>query len=735
MGDGQLRVKEDFGRGWRFLRAEAHGAMKPGFDDGAWEQVVIPHCFNAEDTFDPTRGYYRGPAWYRKTFELHERLQGKRVHLVCDGSFAVTRVYVNGKKVGEYCDGFTGFCVDITRFLSQTGDNCVAIRVDNTHDPDVLPGKEIPDYNLYGGIYREIYLVATNELHFPFRPAFVRTPEIGRGSGRVEINVTVENSAGESKGCEVRATINDPDGNAVGSADGSCFVPPDGVATVTLDATLESPRLWSPDEPNLYEIGLALFEDGAPKDEVVVPFGFRWYRFDVDEGFFLNGQRLQLRGVNRHQCYPGLGNAVPIPLQVKDAELIKDLGGNFVRLSHYPQHPAFLDACDQLGILVYEEIASWQYTGGEEFADNAVTMMESMVRRDRNHPSVILWGLLNEGRNPSLFRKLNETAHREDPTRLTVYAENKPEIGKSRGTTGIPDVLGINYKLPHVDEIRALLPDARLFSSEHTNADATVRGNLELEMRQAERVGIDLDIVEARPFMAGSTLWSMHDYGTDYEPVWPVQRSGILDMYRFPKEAYHYMKSRWTRAPFVHIAGHWTWTGDEGNPKSVTVWSNCGEVELFLNEVSLGSRRAEEGFEWSVPYQPGVLKAVAAAAGTASHTVATARDPEKVELSGDPITLPADGVSVSVVTARIVDEDDNVVPSADHAIAFSVQGDATVRGVGGTPESAAAAGLARIVVQTGLDPGEITVTATAPGMSPGTLRLRAEPPEMSKEEK
>jgi beta-galactosidase len=511
----------------------------------------------------------------------------------------------------------------------------------------------------------------------------------------------------------------------VASAEAACSIPPDDVTTLTLETTVDSPLLWSPDEPNLYELALVAYEDGMPRDDIRIPFGFRWFRFDIDKGFFLNGRRLKLNGVNRHQCYPGLGNAVPKSLQVKDAELIKDMGGNFVRLSHYPQHPAFLDACDRLGVIVYEEIASWQYIGGRTFGENAVAMMGSMIRRDRNHPSVMLWGLLNEGRSASLFRALNDTAHREDPTRLTVYAENKPDRGKQLGTTSIPDVLGINYKLPHVDEIRALLPDAKLFSSEHTNADATVRGKFELEMKQAERISGDLDIIEAHGYMAGSALWSMHDYGTDYEPVWPVQRSGILDMYRIPKEAYYRMKSRWITSPFVHIAGHWTWTGDEGKSKTVTVWSNCDEVELFLNEISLGARQAERVFEWTVPFGPGVLKAVGRTAeGSTSDTLTTAGPPDRIELSGEPTVLRADGVSVSVVTARIVDEKGITVPSADHEITFAVQGGATIRGIGGKPRSTAAAGLARMIVQSGLTPDDVTLTATATGLDPGTLRLR-----------
>ena len=335
--------------------------------------------------------------------------------------------------------------------------------------------------------------------------------------------------------------------------------------------------------------------------------------------------------MNRHQDLPGLGNAIPASLQSYDVELLKETGCNYVRCSHYPMHPAFLDACDRLGILVYEEIASWQHVGGELFARNARQMMAEMISRDRHHPSIIFWGLLNEGRSYDLFKSLHETAHRHDPWRMTVYAENEPEKGMELGTVHIPDVIGLNYKVPHLDELREVLKGIRLINSEHSNANIDERGGKELydhsenELWQMEKVLYDINEFSKREWMAGSALWCMHDYGTDYEPTWPMHESGVFDAWRVPKSAAWGIRARWAGEPFVRILGHWTWPGWDGRDRQAVVVSNCADVELFLNDASLGTLSGEVDFRWDVAYQPGTLRAVAKAADGRSLCTRSAR--------------------------------------------------------------------------------------------------------------
>ncbi len=722
-----LRIKNSFNKWWSFSKGDIKGAESPDFDDSGWEEVALPHCWNAEDTFTGPRGYYRGPGWYRKSFRVDSELSSRRICLEFEAVFSIADVWVNGGYVGQFMGGYTGFYVDITdKVFFGDAINVISIKVDNSHNPDVLPGREIPDYNLYGGIYREVWFLSLYSLHIAHRGVRITTPSAGEKLGSVKTAIEIRNDSPDPKECKVTLDIYDPYGRRVASAWDSDFINSRSLKTLDISTDeIRKPLLWSPDAPNLYKALVTVYDGHMAVDSAEIPFGFRWFRFDPEEGFYLNGGHLKLKGVNRHQCYPGLGNALPVSLQIKDAEIIKDMGGNFVRASHYPQHPAFLDACDRLGILVYEEIASWQYIGGEKFMENAEKMLVEMIQRDRNHPSIVIWGILNEGRSKEMFERLNRKSHIEDQTRVTAYAENKPDEGNQLGTTYVTDVLGINYKLPHIDSIHSLMPGRPLLNSEHTNADYAARGDLDLEMKQVEKLEVDLGVISSRPYLAGGALWSMHDYGTDYEPVWPIQKSGVLDMYRIPKEGYHLCRSLWLERPMVHIGGHWSWRGFEGKPLRVRVYSNCDLVELFLNGGSLGSKKRSEGFIWDVPYSPGTLKAI----GTKGEFKVvsekhTSRSPARLVLSADPLEIPAGGCEVSVITVTAVDADGSLADTADLDISFSVEGEGILKGIGGRDRTELKAGIGRIILQSTVNPGEVKVMAISPGLEPGEVSVK-----------
>ncbi len=693
-------------------------------EDTAWPKVVLPHCWNAADTFTPCRGYYRGVGWYRKRIDVPAAWQGRKVFLEFGAAFALADVWINEEHAGQFMGGFTGFAIDATDFL-RPGSNLLAVRVDNTHNPDILPGLEELDYNLYGGLYREVSVVVTDEVFIPQYGVTITTPTVSRERATARVWAAVRNDRDAAVHARCVVAIHDPDGAPVAEVFAEQSIESGGAARFELPALdIPSPALWSPDTPHLYSATTRVEVDGAVVDEVVTPFGLRWYEFTVDDGFFLNGEHLKLRGVNRHQDYPGLGNAVPPRLQARDAELIKEMGGNFVRASHYPQHPAFLDACDRLGIIVYEEIASWQYIGGEQFAKNAEQMMREMIARDKNHPSIILWGLLNEGRARDLFERLHRVANEADPARLTVYADNRPAEGKETGTAHVPDVLGINYKLPHLDEIRADLPDRKLVSSEHTNFCHTRRGDFEMDLGQVERLKNDTDIIEAQPFMAGGALWCMHDYGTDYVMSWPIQCSGVLDVYRLPKAGFHYLRSRWSPDPVVHICGHWTWPGLEGQARPVAVVTNCEEVELFLNGASLGVRSGENPACWDVPYEPGELKAVGQYGGQdVEYILRTAGVAARLILEASPATLACDGADVSEVTLRVVDDESVLVPQAEGLAVFDLDGPAHIRGIGGQPVTPVHAGVGRIAVQAATTPGQVLLRAAFRGLPEAEIAI------------
>ncbi|MCC7498420.1 MAG: DUF4982 domain-containing protein [Bryobacterales bacterium] len=727
----RLETKK-FSQGWYFRLGEfdlpgggqAIGDFEARF---RWKPVNLPHSFNAENTFIPVRGYYRGAGWYRKHVSLTDAQCAGKVFLNFGAAFSQADLWVNEQHVGRYLGGYTGFSSDVSDVV-HPGDNVVAVRVTNVHNRDILPGREIPDYDLYGGLYREAALVLKDKLYIPLHGIRVTTPEVTTASARVKIEIAARNDYNVRRNCTAVAVVRDPAGRTVARLEATHPVGPFAEAAFTLEPdAIRNPALWSVDSPQLYSVQVTLRDGTREADTGQASFGLRWFEFRPGQGFFLNGKRVELHGVNRHQDYAGLANAVPPRLQVRDAELIREMGGNFVRTSHYPQHPAFLDACDRLGILVYEEIASWQFIGGERFARNAEAMLREMIERDRNHPSIILWGLFNEGRSAELFKRLNQVAHQADSTRPTIYADNKPEVGKTLGTTSIPDVLGINYRTEEIDKVHQVVGDLKLLCSEHTNFDRAVRGNPEVELAQIDRLKHNLDILESRPYLAGAALWSMHDYGTDYEPVWPEQHSGVLDSVRLPKEAFYYLKSRWTTSPMVHICNHWTWPGKEGVKRVVTVVSNCGTVELFLNGRSLGVRESENPARWEVAYESGVLRAVGRhGSRTVEHQVQTAGAPRGLKLATSATSLHANGADAAELTVTAVDGKGVMVPLQQTAVRFETHGPGSIRGIGGNPSVELRGGIGRIILQSGVTPGEITVTATAEGLSPAASVVKTE---------
>jgi beta-galactosidase len=353
-------------------------------------------------------------------------------------------------------------------------------------------------------------------------------------------------------------------------------------------------------------------------------------------------------------------------------------------------------------------------------------MMREMIARDKNHPCVILWGLLNEGRSKPLFERLHNIAKECDPTRPTIYADNHPEEGKEKGSAFVPDVLGVNYKLPHLDEIHACLPSCKLVSSETTNYEHRRRGDVDHDIRQVEKFKVDTDIVEEREFMAGMALWSMHDYGTDYELSWPIQNSGVLDCYRLPRGGYWFLRSRWSAEPVVRIIGHWNWSGREGEKIPILVCTNGESVELFLNGESLGTKTGENPAKWEVPFAPGVLRAVTKKGEwIVEHSLVTTGKPAALLLESSCEAIEADGADVAEITLTFVDKDGHTVLTEDGHAAFRVEGPANIRAIAGIPCTPILAGIGRIVVQATTEAGMVTVRAAYRGLPEAAITFES----------
>lgn len=716
----------DFNENWLFEQDDwigfYHGSWM-NWNESTWIPVRTPHSYNAEDTFDPERGYYRGMAWYRKHFVIPESEKGRILKLHFGAIGNESEIWVNEQFLGKFTTGYTPIEIDITSVVSYDSENVIAIRVNNLHNDEIPPGRWRMDYNVYGGIYREVELISLSPLYLQETELHVTTPHVAENRSKVSVSVAVQNSKDKDQSVTLQCTLYDGN-NEKARVSRKVTLPANQLVPVKdISLLINDVELWSPVNPKLYTVKVSLLNDGSQLDLIESKIGFRSFSFDAEKGFVLNGKPTKLRGLNRHQCYPGLGNAVPERLQVEDAVLLKELGANYVRCAHYPQHVSFLDACDSLGLLVYEEVASWQHIGGDEFIDHMDYMMEGMIRRDRNHPSIILWGMMNEGRSYKMFEKLLRTAKELDDTRAVSYAENHIDHGIEAGTIFQPDVLGLNYNLDKYDEFHKQYPNIPVINTEATNADKALLGDLESQLTATFRIEKDLDFVDQRSYISGICIWGFHDYGTNYKPVWPMQQSGVVSAYREFKEAAYFLKAKWTKAPFIKIAGHWNHAGRENELMDVYVWNNCEKVELFLNGIKL---EKDGDSLWKVPFQPGELKAIGKKGKEkVVYVLRTAGKAEQIACSSKSTTIKADGFDVILVKAQLADEKGNPVPVNDKTVGFEISGPGKLVGIGGSKEGQTADGKANILVQSTGEKGEITIRATSDGLQSGVLVLKA----------
>ncbi len=658
------------------------------YDDSWWEPVYLPHTWNAHDGSDDIPGYFRGIGWYRKHFCLDEKQKGKRVFLEFEGVFQTAEFWVNGLKVGEHKGGYTSFELDITQQVNfDPGGNVLTVKVDNIYNPNIAPSIKT-DVTFYGGIYRDVWLRISEPVFFS--SIFWRTPRVSSASAELNIHASISNSTDRPRDLTILHEIYDPAHRLVLTTTDKLSLPPGGKEELVLRCkSLQAPQLWSPNTPNLYCLRSALMEKGELIDELKTVLGFRWFEFDADKGFFLNGERLQLQGTTWHQSYPGMGNALPNSLQVRDMRLIKEMGCNFFRTSHYPQDPARMEACDKLGILVLEEL----FIGEEiedtpEYIEIQSKTAEEMILRDRNHPCVIMWGFSGEVDAPEkgsahVIGSLLKIYRELDSTRvMTMHAPRVEDVKV------LLDVVGLFGTFEEDDQDHARFPKRKYLIEEYSAAGIG-RGIYGMGPDSEDLGCIEhekfLSQVNQRSWLAGSVLWHQFDYdGEEYDPVIPhVVTFGMADSWRVPKDVFYFYQSQWSTKPMVHICGHWTWAREEGKRRSVRVYSNAREVELLLNGNSLGVKREEKqaGLRhppriWEVAYQPGVLTARAIFVDTTvTDERRTAGLPDHIVLKSDVESVQSgDRESLAFITAQVVDKDGTVVPSAFPAINFSSYG-------------------------------------------------------------
>jgi beta-galactosidase len=769
-----------FNSGWRFTRSDPANAQTATFNDASWTALDLPHDWSISLAFDQSspggsnNGFLDGGVgWYRKTFTVDQASSGQRVLIEFDGVYMNSQVWINGTSLGTRPYGYTSFEYDLTPYLTFGGSNVVAVRVNNNQ----------PNSRFYSGsgIYRNVWLTTVNPVHVPYSGVFVSTPSVSASSASVAVSTEVQNQSTAAASVTVTATVLTPAGAVATTGDVTGSVAAGATSTLTHSLTVTSPQLWSLTAPNRYQLKVEVKVGGAVVDAYLAPLGFRTAAFSASTGFSLNGQNMKLRGVNMHHDLGALGTAVNYRAIERQVQILQSMGVNAIRTSHNPPAPEFLDITDRLGVLVLDEaFDTWTTTKtandyGLYFSQWAQQDIQTMVRRDRNHPSVILWSIGNEvaGSTTTTATNLRNWVRAMDTTRPVTWASNKmggPHVseGDDRNVAKLLDVVGYNYA-PYAgdyDADHSANPTWNIMGTEtsaalrsrgiyHTPADTLTKAT-SMSMSDRQCSSYDNEATNfgdsaqnsysydaSRAFVAGSFIWAGFDYIGEPTPYssWPSKSSyyGAIDTAGFPKDVYYFYKSRWTTAPMAHILPHWNWTA--GTTVTVFVYNSCDSVELFLNNASQGSKAMTSGtlrLEWTVPWASGTLRADCKVAGSvvASDQMRTAGAAARVVLSADRSTIGADGRDLIFITADVVDANGVIVPDAANSVNFSVSGPGKLVGVdNGNPVDTSSyqgpgrkafSGKVLAIVRSTGTAGSITITASSSGLTADPLTVTSQ---------
>ena len=764
--------KKDFGCGTEYFNyltkansIHNEGPYAANFNDSTWQEVKVPHDWVSilpyADVASHSHGYktvgYKYPetsvGWYRKTINIPASDLGKHIALQFDGIFRNARVWFNGFYMGTEPSGYATQVYDVTEYVNYGGDNLICVRADATLEEGW--------FYEGAGIYRDAWLMKSAAVGVAPFGTFVYA-DLKQPYDKVTIYVETEvnNHSLTTQQCEVSHRLLDADGREVAKSESSTIMlrAKQTLNSQLLTLNLNAPHLWSPADPYLYKVETTVKVDGRVTDVYETTTGIRDIEFDADRGFLLNGQPLKLKGVNMHQDHAGVGAAIPDALQAWRIKQLKKMGCNAYRASHNPMTPALLDICDREGILVIDEN---RLTGINE---EHLRLLERMIKRDRNHPSVILWsngneewGMENTIQGTRIAAAMREYTHLLDPTRHSTIAN----AGGREMVKGL-DVVGFNYIVQNdVDNQKKNNPTWKIVGTEETTGCGTrgwyfkdekypgrmVSLNRTMEQNYENIIERGWKFYDERPWAAGLFYWTGFDYRGEPNPLsYPAHDSefGILDYCGFPKDEAYYLKSWWTDEPVLHIFPHWNLQGHEGEEVEVWAYSNCDEVELTVNGKKLGRQPMPRNghLKWKAVYQPGRVEATGYKNGKRilTKTIETTKAAAKVVLKADRHQIAADGQDMAIVNIELHDQKGRFVPNACPVLTFCLEGDANIIGCGNGDPSylgsdhpdkqpchtfsiPAFNGRAQVLIQSGKLPSTVTLKCTADGLKYGLLTI------------
>lgn len=625
---------------WKFLKGECAAASDSAFNDAAWTSVHLPHTWNTDAYIE--KDYYRGIGWYRRQISIPQNWKGKQIFLKLDAASKAATIYINGKNVGEHAGGYTASTFDITPFCTFGTPNSLAIRVDNARQ-DIPPISG--DFTFFGGIYRDVWLTAAPKQHFHLTNhgsdgIFISTPQVSQEKGTILIRGEVKNDASQKASLELEHTIYNPDGSIAQTKKQSIQIKAGELYSFRAEtAPIPSPQLWTPETPHLYRVESVLRDKKTKTilDHSNHHTGFRWFNFDGEQGFSLNGKPYKLRGICRHQDQKPIGVALTDEMHRRDMKLMKEMGANFIRISHYPQDDALLEMCDKLGMLAWEEIPIIDIVPDTPgYAENCERNLREMIRQHYNHPSIITWGYMNEillvtqrrykkeeelkpvlERTLALAKRLEDVLKEEDTTRVSTMAFHGSNSYNEVGLGSITDIVGWNlYQGWYGGDLTGFerflaeqhqkYPSHPMIVSEYgAGSDRRLHSlqphafdfSIEYQQKYLEHY---LPVLEETPYICGGTHWNFIDFSSALrdESMPRINNKGLVYADRTPKDVYYYYKAAWRHdIPVLHIASR-DWTHRAGVQQGeapvmlpVKVYTNLPEVELFIDGNSLGKQQ------------------------------------------------------------------------------------------------------------------------------------------------
>lgn len=781
---GQGRVVIDFNKSWKFYSGNQEKAFDVKSDDTFWRVLNLPHDWSIEGTFSKdhpaTTGggaLPGGVGWYRKTFKLDKSNASKRIFIDFDGVYMNSEVWINGHYLGKRPNGYISFRYELTPFLNANGSNTIAVKVDNSKQPNSR-------WYSGSGIYRDVKLVAVNPVYVDLWGTYVTTPKVEKESADVAVATKVVNSSDKVADIKLNTKILDASGKVVAELSSSESLAKGDSKELNHSLNIQNPTLWSTTQPYLYKVISEVYVAGNLMDTYVTPFGVRYFKFDREKGFSLNGKHLKINGVCMHHDLGCLGSAVNKYALERQLRILKEMGCNAIRTSHNPPSSQMLELCDSLGFMVMDEAFDiWKKSKNPYDYHLAWDQwhkrdLEDQIKRDRNHPSVIIWSVGNEiieqynadTTGGPILKELVSIVKGLDPTRPTTTANNDISPKNSLINANAADLVGYNYNHAKFESFLTDYP-GRTFIATETVSALQSRGHYDMPSDSVRIWPIRWDIpftsdnsdltcsayencrtpwgsthedtwkvLKRHDYLSGGFIWTGFDYIGEPTPYgWPARSSyfGIVDLAGFPKDVYYMYQSEWTDKTVLHLFPHWNWKSGQ----MVDVWayySNADEVELFVNGKSQGvrSKKGEDlHVMWRVPFAAGELKAVSRKGGAIvkTETINTAGEPAKLSLKVEKSSLAADGYDLAYVTVEVTDKDGNVCPKASNMVRFNVAGVGSLVGVDNgcqtyieslkIPYIMAYNGKCIAVIQNSGEKGKISITASSDGLTASTVEV------------